>query len=130
MRRALALLVRLVASAGSARTTPRSTCLAGSGDEAARCLDAYLGGDSADPAFAESAVRDNCSEDTVYALGGLGVDDLVTVLRNACVDFGKDLLASTTPSAGDAACRDALANGLAAVCERTVTLFGPHCAVH
>ncbi len=129
MRCALALLVLLVASVASARTTPRSTCLAASGDEAARCLDAYLGGDSADPAFAESAVRDNCSEDTVYALGGLGVDDLVTVLRNACVDFGKDLLASTTPSGGDAACRDAVANGLGAVRERTITLLGPQCAV-
>jgi predicted dienelactone hydrolase len=129
MRLALAVLVVLAASLASARTTPRSTCLAASGDEASRCLESFLGGSSADPAFTESAVRDNCSEDVTYELGALGVDDLVTVLRNACIDFGKDLLASTTSTGGDSSCRDDLANALAATRERTLTLLGQQCAV-
>jgi predicted dienelactone hydrolase len=129
MRLAVAVLVVLVASLASARTTPRSTCLAASGDEATRCLDSFLGGGSADPAFAESAVRDNCSEDVTYALGALGVDDLVTVLRNACVDFGKDLLANTTPTGGDAGCRAAVADSLTTLRQRTIVLLGPQCAV-
>lgn len=128
MRLAATLLVLLVASLASAKRAPYATCLAASGFEASRCLDAYLAS-SADPAFTESAVRDNCSEDATYAMGALGVDDLVTVLRNACVDFGKDLIARTVPTTGDTHCRDALARELGRMRERTITLLGKECAV-
>ena len=80
-----------VASLVSAKPTERSICISASGDETARCLDAYLDAGSATPAFTESAVRDHCSEDTTYAIGGFGLDDLVEVLRNACTDFGAEL---------------------------------------
>jgi predicted dienelactone hydrolase len=124
----LALLL-VAASVAGARTTPRSQCLSSSGDEAARCLEAFLAS-SAEPAFAETAVTGACTEDVTYALGALGIADLVTVLRNACIDYGKDLLADTTPApSGDAACRDAVASGLASLRQRTIELLGPQCAV-
>jgi predicted dienelactone hydrolase len=122
-------LILLAAASAPASATPGATCLAASGDEAARCLEAFIGVSSAEPAFAEGAVRDNCSEDTTYALGALGVDDLVLVLRNACTDFGKALLALSTPApSGDAGCRDAVASGLTDLRTRTITLLG-RCAV-
>jgi predicted dienelactone hydrolase len=132
--RSLALaLTLLVASLAAARPTPRSVCLSAAGDEAARCLDAFLETSSAAPAFAEGAVRDNCTEAVTYALGALGVDDLVLVLRNACVDYGRDWLDATTPPAppepGQDSCRAPLASELENLRERTIALLGPGCSV-
>ena len=83
------------ASLALARTTPVGECVEHSGAEAARCLESFLAGGSAEPAFTDAAVRDHCSEDVTYAMGGLGVDDLVLVLRNACTDFGHDWITVT-----------------------------------
>jgi predicted dienelactone hydrolase len=135
MRLALLALAVLVASAASAKSTARSVCLSSSGDEATACLDAFLGGSSATPAFTDAAVRDHCSEDVTYALGALGVDDLVLVLRDACVDFGKELLAATTvqrvPLTREAdQCRAQLADALDTLRRRTIELLGPLCSVH
>jgi predicted dienelactone hydrolase len=134
MRSLVFVLSLLVASlAGAAKSTPRSVCLSASGDEATRCLEAFLDGSSAEPAFTDSAVADNCTEDVSYALGTLGVEDLALVLRNACVDFGRDWLAVTTPPApsqpDQAACRAALARELDTLRERTIALLGPGCSV-
>jgi predicted dienelactone hydrolase len=133
MRPLVLTLSLLVASLAAAKSTPRSVCLEASGDEAARCLTAFLEVSSAAPAFTDAAVRDHCSEDVTYALGGLGVDDLVLVLRNACVDFGQDWIRETTPStppqASQAACRQTLASSLATLREDTITLLGPECSV-
>jgi predicted dienelactone hydrolase len=133
MRLALLALTALIASAASARSTPQSLCVSASGDEATRCLDAFLGVSSATPAFTDAAVRDHCSEDVTYAIGGLGVDDLVLVLRNACVDFGKELLAETrvtgTLAPDEAQCHAALAEALDDLRRRTIDLLGPECAV-
>jgi predicted dienelactone hydrolase len=131
---ALSLVVApLVASIADARPTPQSICVEASGAEAARCLEAFLAGDSAEPAFTDAAVRDHCSEDVTYAMGGLGVDDLVLVLRNACADFGRDWLVVTTPPApaepAQTACRTALSSELAKLRQRTIELLGADCSV-
>ncbi len=130
MRSALCLIALFATAALAAKTTPEATCVGASGDEAAACLDAFLSGSSATPAFTDAVVVDHCPEDVTYAIGGLGTDDLVLVLRNACVDFGKDLLALTTPGpAADPACRTAVDTALDALRERTITLLGPECSV-
>src|ERR1044071_2651313 len=85
------------ASLAFAKPTPIGECVDHSGAEATHCLEDFLSGDSAQPAFTDAAVRDHCTEDVTYAMGGLGVDDLVLVLRNACSDFGHDWLSVTTP---------------------------------
>jgi predicted dienelactone hydrolase len=128
MRLAVLVLSLALASVATAKSTPGSVCIAASGDEAARCLDAVLAADSATPAFTASAVLDNCSDDTTYAFGALGAGDLVTVLTNACGDFGDELRTLTTPpNAGDAACRDA--GALDDLRARTIQLLGPQCSV-
>jgi predicted dienelactone hydrolase len=132
--RSLVLALSLVfASLAPAKPTPIAVCVQASGAEAAGCLEDYLAGDSAEPAFADAAVRDHCTDDVTYAMGGLGVDDLVLVLRNACTDFGHDWLTVTTPPAPAApdqtACRSALASGLATLRQRTVALLGSDCSV-
>jgi len=133
MRSLVLALSLLMASLAEARPTARSTCLASSGAEAVRCLEAFLEVSSAAPAFTDAAVRDRCTEDVTYALGALGIDDLVLVLRNACADFGQDWLRTTTPPAppqpGDSACRAELASGLATLRERTIELLGPDCSL-
>ena len=132
--RSFALGLTLVfAALAAARPTPIAECVEHSGAEATRCLERFLGGDSAEPAFTDAAVRDHCSEDVTYAMGGLGVDDLVLVLRNACDDFGHDWLDVTTPPAPAApnqtACRTALASGLSSLRQRTIELLGSDCSV-
>jgi len=133
MRPLVLALSLVVASLAAAKSTPISTCLEASGDEAVRCLTAFLEVSSATPAFTDAAVRDHCSEDVTYALGALGVDDLVLVLRNACVDFGRDWIGGTTPSTpaqpNQAACRETLAGQLATLRDRTIALLGPECSV-
>jgi len=130
MRSVLVLLAVLAAPALAAKSTPEATCVSASGDEAAACLAAFVSGSSATPAFTDAAVTSHCSEDVTYAIGGLGAADLVLVLRNACVDFGKELLTLTTPGPGaDAACRTTVATALDALRERTITLLGPQCSV-
>src|SRR5512143_1894718 len=130
MRSVLLLLALAATPALGAKSTPQSACVGASGDEAAACLDAFLSGSSATPAFTDAAVTDHCTEDVTYEIGGLGVTDLVLVLRNACVDFGKELSSLTTPGPGaDAACRATVATSLDALRERTVTLLGPQCSV-
>jgi predicted dienelactone hydrolase len=130
---AIAIPLLLGSLAAWAGENPRSTCLAASGEEATRCLDAYLEVDSATPAFAADVVLGACDDDTVYALGGLGADDLAIVLENACEDFGREILRLTTPTTpprpDDASCRETLAAALGALRERTIELLGPKCAV-
>jgi hypothetical protein len=122
-----------LASLALAKQTPIGECVDHSGAEATRCLEDYLAGGSADPAFTDAAVRDHCTEDVTYAMGGLGVDDLVLVLRNACADFGHDWLTVTTPPAAaapnQAACRTALASELTTLRQRTIELLGSDCSV-
>lgn len=130
MRSLIALAVLLVATVATAKPTAQSICVGASGDEAAACLDAFLSGSSATPAFSDAAVTSHCSEDVTYAIGGLGVDDLVLVLRNACTDFGHELLALTAPAPGaNAACRTTVATALDDLRTRTITLLGPQCSV-
>jgi predicted dienelactone hydrolase len=142
MRIALVSLALVLVSSAFAKSTPRSTCLAASGSEATACLESYLGGSSADPAFTDAAVRDNCSDETIYALGGLGVDNLVLVLRNACVDFGHELLIAGTPTQSAASlaatrqtdarrrkCNALVPKLLGTIRKRTIALLGPQCAV-
>jgi predicted dienelactone hydrolase len=130
--RPIALLSLLIASFAFARPTPRSICLGASGDAAATCLDAYLDAGSG-PTFAEDAVIASCDDDTVYGVGGLGTDDLVLVLRNACGDFGAEILELTTPTApagpDDESCRDVLESSLRDLRRRTIELLGPKCSV-
>jgi predicted dienelactone hydrolase len=127
------VLSLLLGSLAFARSTPRSVCLGTSGDAATDCLDAYVDASSATPAFAEEAVRASCDDDTVYALGGLGADDLVVVLRNACVDFGKEILERTTPTTpvqpGEGTCRPRLRSSLRVLRQRTIAFLGPKCSV-
>ena len=135
MRLVTVTLCLLTASLAVAKSTPRSACLDGSGAEAAACLESYLSGSSAEPAFTDGQVRDHCDEDTTYALGALGVDDLVLVLRNACTDFGHELFTIGSPTPNDAAtgrerkCRKFLPRALRALRKRTITTLGPRCAV-
>jgi len=130
MRLAALALCLAAASTAAAKPNERSTCLSASGDEAVRCLDAYIDVSSVTPAFSEAAVRDNCSDDIAYALGALGVDDMVTVLRDACADFGAELLhLSTSSPSGDPSCRNALAGALADLRDKTIALLGPQCSV-
>jgi predicted dienelactone hydrolase len=131
--RLAALLSLLLVSLASARPTPRSICLDASGGEATRCLDAYVEASSAEPAFVDATVLGACDDDTVYALGGLGAADLALVLRNACVDFGTEILRLSTPPAppqpDQASCREALVEALGTLRERTIHLLGPRCSV-
>jgi predicted dienelactone hydrolase len=129
MRLAVLVMSLALASVAAAHSTPGSACIAASGDEAARCLDAVLAADSATPAFTASIVLDACSDDTTYAFGALGAGDLVTVLTNACGDFGAELRTLTTPTGGDAACRDAVAGALDDLRARAIQLLGPQCSV-
>lgn len=133
MRLASVLSLLLVSLASAAGPTPRSTCLDASGGEATRCLDAYVEVSSVEPAFVDATVLGACDDDTVYALGGLGADNLVLVLRNACVDFGTDILRLSTPTAppdaSQASCRDALADALGGLRDKTIELLGPKCSV-
>jgi predicted dienelactone hydrolase len=130
------VLVLLVASAAAlARPTPRATCLAASGAEATRCLEAFLAGSSAEPAFTDAVVAEACPEDVTYALGALGVEDLTLVLRNACMDFGHELYFDAgvgdfrLPSPPDAGCAGELEQALARLRTQTIELLGPRCAL-
>src|SRR5207244_8565788 len=88
---ALALCLAAVSTA-SAKPNERSTCLSASGDEAVRCLDAYIDVSSVTPVFSEAAVRDNCTADIAYALWELGVDAMATDLHDAFADNCIELL--------------------------------------
>src|SRR5512144_2535270 len=121
------------ASLALAKPSPVAECVEHSGAEASRCLEGFLAGGSAEPAFTDAAVREHCTEDVTYAMGALGVDDLVLVLRNACTDFGHDWLTVTTPPApaapSQAACRTTLASELTTLRQRTIELLGSTCSV-
>ena len=133
MRPLVLALSLLVASLAAAKSTPQSVCVEASGDEAVRCLTAFLEVSSAAPAFTDAAVRDHCSEDVTYSIGALGVDDLALVLRNACADFGQDWIRELWPPApaqpDQADCRHTLSDCLKTLRERTITLLGPECSV-
>jgi predicted dienelactone hydrolase len=133
MRSFVLVLTLALASVALARPTPVAECVEHSGGEATRCLEAFLAGGSAEPAFTDAAVRDHCTDDVTYAMGALGVDDLLLVVRNACTDFGHDWLTVTTPPApatpGQAACRTALASELTTLRQRTIELLGSTCSV-
>jgi predicted dienelactone hydrolase len=131
MRPRLAVLVLVLAArAATGAPTAQSVCVGASGDEATGCLEAFIEVSSAAPAFTDAVVTGACPDDTAYAIGALGDADLVLVLRNACVDFGRELLRlGTPPVPGGGSCREAVTDGLASLRERTIALLGPKCAV-
>ena len=115
--RLLLLLALLILPATAVRAATAPGCVRASGQAGVRCLDAYLDAVercrvSADVACElavrapgglletvvaplETVSRDACTEDTAVALGYVALDDVALRLRDACRDFGEDLLVTT-----------------------------------
>ncbi len=98
----------------------------------ARAIDGPLAGILAAP---EPSVRRACAEDDAVALGYQTADDVVVRARNACGDFGEELLAAAYPDAGGSvagaflACRRLAGKQLERLRVVIVERFGPGCAV-
>ncbi len=151
----VALLAGAVLLPASARAAAGARCLRASGAAAGRCLAQYTAavedcrsrpdaaceagvradGGTLDTTLArpEETDQHTCTQADADALGYLSPDDVVLRTRNACGDYGEDLLRlayGDTPGAPSGAlldCQRVVASQLARLRVATVQLFGPDC---